>query len=80
MVAELMDHTFLITAQFHGSVKFFLDLRESRLWIGSGAVGNMGLTNILNDTVQMIIYRVTERVTFMYLPQFQRVSIKVVLP
>ena len=46
LVTELMNHPFLITAQLHGTVKLFLDLRESRLWIGGRAVGDMGLTNI----------------------------------
>ncbi len=31
LIAELVDYPFLITAQLHGTVKLFLDLRESRL-------------------------------------------------
>lgn len=73
-----MDHTFLITSQLHGTVKLFLDLRESRLWIGGGAVGDVGLTNILNDTVQIIMDRVAKKVTFLYLSQLQRADIKVI--
>ena len=75
-----MDYPFLITAQLHGTVKLFLDLRESRLRIGGSAVGNMSLTNILNDTVQIIMDRVAKKVTFLYLSQLQRADIKVVLP
>ena len=73
-----MNHPFLITAQLHGTVKLFLDLRESRLWIGGGAVGDVGLTNILNDTVQIIMDRVAKKVTFLYLSQLQRADIKVI--
>ncbi len=79
MVTELVDYPFLITAQLHGTVKFFLDLRESRLRIGGGAVSGMGLTNILNDAVQIIMDRVAEKVTFLYLSQLQRADIKGVL-
>lgn len=61
LVAKLVDYPFLITTQLHGTVKLFLDLRESRLWIGGSAVGNMGLTNILNDTVQIIMDRVAKK-------------------
>ena len=64
----------------HGTVKLFLDLRESRLWIGGRAVGDMGLTNILNDTVQIIMNCVAEKITLPYLSQLQRADIKVVLP
>ena len=60
LVAKLVDYPFLITAQLHGTVKLFLDLCESRLRIGGGAVGDMGLTNILNDTVQIIMNCVAE--------------------
>ena len=56
-----MNHPFLITAQLHGTVKLFLDLCKSRLRIGGGAVGDMGLTNILNDAVQIIMNRVAEK-------------------
>ena len=75
-----MNHPFLVTAQLHGTVKFFLDLCEGRLWIGGGAVGDMGLTNILNDTVQIVVDCVAKKVTFLYLSQLQRADIKVVLP
>ena len=37
LVAKLVDYPFLVTAQLHGTVKFFLDLCEGRLWIGGGA-------------------------------------------
>ena len=66
-----MNHPFLITAQLHGTVKLFLDLRERRLWIGGGTVGDMSLTNILNDAVQIIMNRVAEKVTLLYLSQLQ---------
>ena len=75
-----MDYPFLITAQLHGTVKLFLDLCESRLRISGGTVGDMGLTNILNDTVQIIMDRVAKKVAFLYLSQLQRADIKVVLP
>ena len=74
-----MDYPFLITAQLHGTVKLFLDLCESRLRIGGSAVGDMGLTNILNDAVKIIVDRVTEKVTFLYLSQLQGTDIKVIL-
>ena len=73
-----MDYPFLITAQLHGTVKLFLDLRESRLRIGGSAVGDVGLTNILNDTVKIIMDRVAEKVTFLYLSQLQGTDIKVI--
>ena len=66
LVTKLVDYPFLITAQPHGTVKLFLDLCKSRLRIGGSAVGNMGLTNILNDTVQIIMDRVAKKVTFLY--------------
>ena len=75
-----MDHPFLITTQLHGTVKLFLNLRKSRLWIGGRAVGDMGLTNILNDTVQVVVDCVAEKITFLYLSQLQRADIKVVIP
>lgn len=75
LVTELVDHPFLITAQLHSTVKLFLDLCKSRLRIGGGAVGDMGLTNILNDTVQIIMDRVAKKVTFLYLSQLQRANI-----
>ena len=77
LVAKLVDYPFLVTAQLHGTVKFFLDLCEGRLWIGGGAVGDMGLTNILNDTVQVVVDCVAEKITFLYLSQLQRADIKV---
>ena len=80
LVAEFMDHPFLITAQLHGTVKLFLDLREIRLRIGGGAVGDMGLPNILDNAVQIVVNCVAEKVTFLYLSQLQRADIKVVLP
>ena len=80
LVAKLVDYPFLVTAQLHGTVKFFLDLCEGRLWIGGGAVGDMGLTNILNDTVQVVVDCVAKKITFLYLSQLQRADIKVVIP
>ena len=66
LVTELMNHPFLITAQLHGTVKLFLDLCKSRLRIGGRAVGDMGLTNILNDTVQIIMNCVAEKITLLF--------------
>ena len=80
LVTKLVDYPFLVTAQLHGTVKFFLDLCEGRLWIGGGAVGDMGLTNILNDTVQIIMDRVAKKVTFLYLSQLQRANIMYISP
>ena len=80
LVAKLVDYPFLITTQLHGTVKLFLDLRESRLRISGGAVGDMGLTNILNDTVQIIMDRVAKKVTFLYLSQLQRANIMYISP
>lgn len=80
LVTELVDHPFLITAQLHSTVKLFLDLRKSRLWIGGRAVGDMGLTNILDDAVQIIMNRVAEKVALLHLSQLQRADIKVVIP
>ena len=75
-----MDNQFLITAQLHSTVKLFLDLCKSRLRIGGGAVGDMGLTNILNDTVQIVVDCVAEKVALLHLTKFQCTDIKVVLP
>ena len=75
-----MNHPFLITAQLHGTVKLFLDLCESRLRISGGTVGDMSLTNILNDTVQIIMDRVAEKITLLYLAELQRADLKVVIP
>lgn len=61
LVTELVDHPFLITAQLHSTVKLFLDLCKSRLRIGGSAIGDLGLTNILNDAVQIIMNRVAEK-------------------
>ena len=61
LIAELVDQPFLVTAQLHGMVKLFLDLCKSRLWIGGSAIGDLGLTNILNDAVQIIMNRVAEK-------------------
>ena len=80
LVTKLVDYPFLITAQPHGTVKLFLDLCKSRLRIGGSAVGNMGLTNILNDTVQIIMDRVAKKVTFLYLSQLQRANIMYISP
>ena len=80
MVAKLVDYPFLITTQLHGTVKFFFDLCERWLWISGGAVGDMGLTNILNDTVQIIMDRVAKKVTFLYLSQLQRANIMYISP
>lgn len=77
LVAKLVDYPFLITAQLHGTVKLFLDLCKIRLRIGGGAVGDMGLTNILDDAVQIIMNRVTEKVALLHLSQLQRADIKV---
>ena len=79
LVAKLVDYPFLIAAQLHGTVKFFLDLCKSRLWIGGSAVGNMGLTNVLDDAVQIIMDRVAEKVALLHLSKLQRADIKVVL-
>lgn len=75
-----MDYPFLIAAQMHGAVKLFFDLRKSHLRISSVAVSDMGLTNILNDTVKIIMERVAEKVALLHLPQFQRADMKVVFP
>lgn len=72
LVTELVGYPFLITAQLHGTVKLFLYLCKSRLRISGGAVGDMGLTNILDDTVQIIMDRVAEKNTLLYLAEFQR--------
>ena len=61
LVTKLVDYPFLITAQPHGTVKLFLDLCKSRLWLGGSAIGDLGLTNILNDAVQIIMNRVAEK-------------------
>lgn len=79
LISEFVDYPFLITAQLHGTVKLFLDLCKSWLGIGGGAVGDMSLTNILNDAVQIIVDRVAEKITFLYLSQLQGTDIKVIL-
>lgn len=74
LVAKLVDYPFLITALLHGTVEFFFDLRESRLRLGGGAVSNMGLANILNDTIQIIMDRVAEKVAILHLSKLQCVN------
>lgn len=61
-----MDYPFFITTQLHGTIKLLLDLRKSRLWSGGSTVGNMGLTNILNGTVQIVMNCMAEKITFFY--------------
>ena len=74
-----MDYPFLIAAQLHGSVKLFFDLCESWLRIGGGAVGDMGLPNILDDAVQIVVNCVAEKIALLYLTKLQRADIKVIL-
>lgn len=66
MVTELVDQLFFVTAQLYGTVKLFLDFRESQLWIGGSAVSDMGISNIPNDTVQIIMGRVAEKVALLH--------------
>ena len=75
-----MDHRFLIAVHLHGEVKLFFDLRESRLLISGGAVCEMVLPNILDDTVQIIMDRVAEKIALLHLSQLQGADIKVVIP
>lgn len=76
LVTELVDHPFFIAAQLHGTVKLFFDLRESRLRLGGGAVSDMGLANILNDTIQIIMDRVAEKVAILHLSKLRCVKIR----
>ena len=71
LVAELVDHPLLVAAQLHGPVKLFFHLRKCGLRVGGGAVGGMGLPDIPEDAVQVVMNRVTEKVALLHLTQLQ---------
>ena len=79
LVAELVNHPLFVAAQLHGPVKLFFHLRERGLRVGGGAVGGMGLTDIPEDAVKVVMNRVAEKVALLHLAQLQSADIQVIL-